>query len=82
MENKINKIMVLNNNKKYIVINQAIYKGVNYYFVVGITDNEEDVTDEFRIVQEIVENGKSYIKDVNDPQLLELLARYLKPVEE
>lgn len=82
MENRINKIITLSNNKKYVVINQAIYKGVNYFFVVRTTDDEKDVTDEFRIVEEVVKDGKSYIRDVEDQQLLELLAKYLKPTEE
>ena len=82
MENRINKIMTLKNGKKYVVLNQAIYKQNNYFFVVGTTDDEEDLTDEFRIVQEVEKDGKKFIKDIHDPQLINLLAKYLKPVVE
>lgn len=79
MENRINKIMTLKNGKKYVVLNQAIYKENNYFFVVGVEDNEEELTDEFRIIQEVNKDGKKFIKDVHDPDLINLLAKYLKP---
>lgn len=82
MENRINKVLTLRNGKKYVVLNQAIYKQENYFFVVGVTDDEEDLTDEFRIVQEVEKDGKKFVKDIHDPQLLNLLAKYLKPVVE
>lgn len=79
MDNRINKKMTLKNGKKYVVLNQAIYKNVNYFFVVGLKDDESDLTDEFRIIQEVVKDEKKYIKDVRDPKLINLLARYLQP---
>lgn len=82
MENRINKVLTLRNGKKYVVLNQAIYRQENYFFVVGVTDDEEDLTDEFRIVQEVEKDGKKFVKDIHDPQLLNLLAKYLKPVVE
>ena len=33
MENRINKVLTLRNGKKYVVLNQAIYKQNNYFFV-------------------------------------------------
>lgn len=81
MENRINNIMTLKNGKKYAVVNQAIYRNVNYYFVVGVTDDEEDLTEEFRIIEEVNKDGKKFVKDVKDKKLIELLAKYLKPKE-
>ena len=49
---------------------------------LGVTDDEENVTDEFRIVQEVEQEGKKFVKDIHDPQLINLLAKYLKPVVE
>ncbi len=79
MENRINKIMTLKDGKKYIVLNQAIYKETNYFFVVRITENENDVTDEFRIIEEVLKDGKRYIRNVVDKKMIELLSKYLKP---
>lgn len=80
MENRINKIMTLKDGKKYIILNQAIYKETNYFFVVGITNDGEDVTEEFRIVEEIKKNGKKFIRDVRDAKMIQLLSKYLQPI--
>ena len=69
MENRINKLLTLKNNKKYVVLNQAIYKEKNYFYVVGVTEDESDVLDEFKILEEFQK----------DRGLLDLLSKYLKP---
>lgn len=79
MENRINKIMTLKDGKKYIVLNQAIYKETNYFFIVGVTQDLEDVTEEFRIVEEVSHDGKKYIKNVEDEKMIQLLSKYLQP---
>jgi len=79
MNNKINQIIHLKNGTKYLVINQAIYKGKNYYFVVGVTEDEQDLTQEFQIVEETKKDESSYLSTVKDPDLIKLLAEYLEP---
>lgn len=79
MENRINKIINLKNGSKYLVLNQAYYKGQNYYFAVGVTADEEDVTDEFRLLEEKNVDGKLVISSVKDPETIKLLAEYLSP---
>lgn len=81
MENRINKIINLKNGSKYLVLNQAYYKGNNYYFVVGVTEDEQDVTDEFRLLEEKNVDGKLLISSVNDAETIKLLAEYLGPKE-
>ena len=79
MDNKINQIIHLKNGTKYLVINQAIYKGKSYYFVVGVTEDEQDLTQEFQIVEETKKDEISYLSTVKDPDLIKLLAEYLEP---
>lgn len=78
MENKINKIMHLKNGAKYLILNQAIYQGKNYYFAVRVSDDEEDIIDEFQMLSEEVRDGKMYISTVKDPDTLKLLVEYLE----
>ena len=78
MENKINKIMHLKNGAKYLILNQAIYQGKNYFFAVRVSDDEEDIIDEFQMLSEEVRDGKKYISKVKDPDTLKLLAEYLE----
>ncbi len=79
MENRINKIITLKTGRKYIVLNQAVYKKINYFFVVGVTEDGEDVTEEFRIIEEVQKDGKKYIRDVKDEKMIRLLSKYLQP---
>ena len=79
MDNKINQIIHLKNGTKYLVINQAIYQGKSYYFVVGVTEDEQELTQEFQIVEETKKDGSAYLSTVKDPELIKLLAEYLEP---
>ncbi len=82
MENRINQVMELADGKKYIVIKQAIYKGDNYFVSMPLTDDEEDVTDEIIVFQEIEHEGKRSVQKVKDPNLFSLVCKYVGVLEE
>ncbi len=77
MENRINQVMELENGKKYVVIKQAVYKGHNYYVSARLTDDEEDVLDEFIIFEEVEYDGKKSVLEVKDAELYKLIAKYV-----
>ena len=77
MVNRINSIIELDNNEKYVVLNQAIYQGTNYLLVARITDDEQDLLNEIKICEEKLQDGVIGIKLVTDPKMIELLAKYL-----
>lgn len=79
MENRINKIIELSNGTKYLVLNQAYYKQINYYFVVGVTEDEQNLTNEFRLLEEKIIDGKILLSSVEDSETIKLLAEYLAP---
>ena len=81
MENRINTILELDNNEKYVVLNQAIYQDRNYYLVVKLSDDGKDVTGEIKICEEVMENDVLAIRLVRDGKLLQLLAKYFGPNE-
>ena len=81
MENRINNILELTNNEKYVVINQAIYKGTNYFLVGRLTDDEKDLSGEIKIVEEKLKDGILGLEIVKDVKLIELLTKYLGPQE-
>jgi len=78
MENRINKIMTLTDGKKYIILNQAIYKETNYFFVVRVSEDLANIEEEFRIIEEIKKDDKRYIRDVKDEKMIQLLSKYLQ----
>ena len=77
MENRINQVMELENGHKYVVIKQAIYKGHNYFVSAKLTDDEEDVLDEYVIFEEVDYNGTKSVLEVKDPDLFKLVAKYV-----
>lgn len=79
MENIINSIITLDNNEKYIIINQAIYQNKNYFLVAKVTDDEEDVLDEFKLLEEVEIDGERNVTIVTDEKTIGLLAKYFKP---
>ena len=81
MENRINTIFELVNGDKYVVINQAVYQGTNYYLLSSINEDETDLTDEIMIAQEKMQDGVIGIELVKDTKLIELLTKYLVPQE-
>lgn len=79
MENRINKILTLKDDRKYVVLNQAIYKDKNYFLAGLVNDDITDFTGEYKILEEFDEDNVKYVRTVKDPALLEMLAKYLQP---
>jgi len=79
MDNIINNIIELDNNEKYLVLNQAIYQSKNYFLVAKVTDNEEEVLDDFKLLEEIEEDGERKVVIVTDEKTIDLLTKYFKP---
>ena len=81
MENRINNILELDNNEKYVVLNQAVYQDRNYYLLAKVSDDEKDATGEIKICEEVMQDGILAVRLVNDSKLIELLAKYFTPEE-
>jgi len=81
MKNLINSILVLENDEKYVVLNQAIYKEKNYYLVAKLTSDEQDVTGDLKVVEELEQDGKTGVRLVTDKDMIQLLTKYLAPAE-
>lgn len=75
MENKIDKIITLEDGNKYMIVDQGNYNN-KCYFMTSKLNNEGNLTDTFSIVEEIVENGVSSVLTVKDERLLKALAEY------
>ena len=49
---KTNTIITLENQEKYVVLNETMYGGVKYFLVMGVTDNGDIVSDKVKILEE------------------------------
>lgn len=79
MDNLINSIITLDNNEKFIVLNQALYQNKNYFLVSKVADNEEDILDEFRLLEETEIDGDKALQLVKNEKIINLLTKYFMP---
>ena len=75
---KTNTIISLENNEKYVVLNETIYGGTKYFLVMGVDENKDVIPSNVAIIEEIIEGNETYVERVKDPELVIILTRILK----
>ena len=78
MSLRTNTIISLENNEKYVVLNETMYGGVKYFLVMGVDENKEIIPTNVAIVEEIIDGQDTYVDRVKDPELIIILTRILK----
>ena len=71
------KIILLDDNTKYVVTNNVNYNG-KYFLVMGVNDDETTITNEIAILEENKSGDDIYVDKVNDPDLIRTLVPLLK----
>ena len=77
MINMINKIIYLDDNSRYMILDQGFYNNKNYYFVCEVDDNDK-LTDTLTIFEEEIENNVINIKTIENKELLSKVLKYFK----
>ena len=72
-----NEIIELAHGKKHIVLDTTKYEGKYYYYVVEIDDNEREVTENFKVITTVSENGNLFVKTIKD-DLSDILVKIFK----
>ena len=75
---KTNTIITLENEEKYVVLNETIYGGVKYFLVMGVDEEKNIIPTNVAIIEEIVDGQEIYVDKVKDPELIIILTRILK----
>lgn len=81
MENRINKILTLENGKELMVLHQAIYNDDNYLVCTEVINNEQDLSEEPILVHEIKNDEGFSIEVVEDPELAEFILKHLNLID-
>ena len=68
----------LENNEKYVVLNETMYGGTKYFLVMGIDEKLEMVPNKVKILEEILDGADIYVDAVTDTNLISILTRLLK----
>ena len=77
MENKTNQVLELANNKEYVVLRQVVYKGNTYYVTSEIHNDGDDFDKNLTLLKETVEDGKSYVNIVRDPDIVKVVMSHI-----
>ena len=75
---RTNTIISLENNEKYVVLNETMYGGVKYFLVMGVDENKDIIPSNVAIVEELIDGKDTFVDRVKDPELIIILTRILK----
>ncbi len=75
---KTNTIISLENNERYVVLNETMYGGVKYFLVMGVDEKKDVIPTNVAIIEEIIDGADTYVERVKDPELIIILTRILK----
>lgn len=70
MKLEINKIARLNNDEKYIVLNELNYNGEMFYLTMGLVSDKEFDSSKVIILKESIDKNGYYVEKVTDNNLL------------
>ena len=75
---KIDSVITLENDVNCLLLEKVNYNNDNYFLTVVLDDNEEP-SDEYIVLKEIIEDGQNYVMRVTDEKVLaELIKLFSK----
>ncbi len=78
MDSLKNKIVKLENNKEYFVLETLIDNNINYMLLLNLVDDKE-----IKIVKMILDNGEEYfVEIIDDKELTSLKSRFKDILDE
>ena len=80
---KINTIIHLEDDEKYVLLSETEYEGNRYFLAMGVDDEKEVIPQKVAILEEEIEftnDGEEdiYVERVTDPELVVILTGILK----
>lgn len=78
MKLELNTIARLNNNEKYIILNQITEDNKNYFLTMGIIEDNEIDSSKVVILEELKDEEGYYVEKVIDSDLLLKLTKLFK----
>ena len=78
MKIKINTIITLDNQEKYMVLNETNYEGTSYFLVMGMDENKEMISSKVAIFSVSYEGEDVYVAKVEDNDLMVTITNLLK----
>ncbi len=73
----VNDCINLENGKSYLLLMESTINNTSYFLAVGINKDEQP-TQEYLVLQRIVENNEEYVIPINNPIILSTLINEFK----
>lgn len=81
MNIELNKIIVLGNNEKYLIIDKVFNNEKYYYYVAQVNEEETDIKDNYKIVTIDKEDNQDCVNEVlGEDKLKEVLPLFLNNI--
>ncbi len=74
---KVNDCINLENGKSYLLLMESTIDNTKYFLSVGINAQEQP-TNEYLVLQEVIENNEEYVIPINNPVILSNLINEFK----
>ena len=74
---KVNDCINLENGKSCLLLMESTIDNTKYFLSVGINAQEEP-TNEYLVLQEVIENNEEYVIPINNPVILSNLINEFK----
>lgn len=74
-EIEIYDILTLEDDKEYTVIKKIEENNKTYYLIAPIDESETPNLEEIKIMEEVKENSKIYLDEIEDEKILEKISR-------
>ncbi len=78
MKLEINTIITLENQERYVVLNETTYQDKKYFLVMAVDEKKEIIPSNVAIIEEIQDHDEIFVEKVTDPEQLLVLTKELK----
>lgn len=75
---KCNNIITLENNEKYLTLNEVTYTESHYFLVMGVDEEKNIIPGKVNIFKEINKDNEIYIEIIKNSDLIMELTKKLK----
>ena len=75
---RINTIINLASNERFVLLNETMYGGIKYFLAMGVDENKDIIPNNVKILEEMMKGNDVYVKAVTDPEMIVILTRILK----
>ncbi len=79
MKSGLNKVITLADGSSWLVAAETNFENNKYEYLIRLTEDKEDIVNEFRIVKIFLKDDKEYMDMVTDKKLLNDIALLLVP---